>query len=983
MTAHPLHRLLPAVLGIAILLAIASTTPAQEDAAGDEDALELERLQVTGSRISRAQVEGPVPVITIEREDLEKRGYATVYEALRNLSVNNGPVLEIPESGLFGFSPDVQTLNLRSFGEGTTLTLINGRRVANYPVAYQTDKTVFSYGSIPVAAIERIEVLANSASAVYGSDAIAGVINILLRDDIDTTIVNGLWGTPTESKSTVDEWRFQLVNGQVFERGGYTLTLEHLDREPIVGADFSRFDDQRDDYPYGQGVYNRALLTQDLPRFFFRVFPDYRDPAEILGTSGEAACAGTGAGLIHQFREDRGYFCADPNAGVPEINLRNGRESWSAYLNTYLEVGDGDTELFADFLYYDSESRAHNTDFGLVEEVLDLTRPDTIGVGFFDWTAPQRIFTSAELGMDLNLHFEDQAWTAVGGARGSWNVLHDWEVSLSYSEYDYAASRPWFKWREVIDNFLGAWLGVSLIGTDWWSAGTLGGDLGFPLGVAEVLYGPANDAVLQTIGRQTYANESTDTLLNFTFTGDLGTFRSRRVSYATIAEYEDIEIDYIPDALITQPAPTTDANGDPITRTLDGSGWYRLTGYTGKGSRDRWALGGELRVPLHDMLIVNLAARYDRYDSRSTSFGSDLTPSASIEWRPVQRFLLRAGYAESFRAPDMAAVFTRTGDVTSVFDWVSCYEQYVARTGSDEGFDTADCTRIDVFTQRLGPQDVNLEPLDAETGDNWWVGFSWDLLKNLNATVDYSELTLEQRVLTQTAQSVLDDEWRCFLGQEPQRASCDRIGEQARRVTDTATGLSALDDLFITSFNAARDFGRFLDVRLRYTLDTGAGLFDFDGHYSHVLERELRVLADSQPIDLRDDPRFSPGSFRSSFTGSLAWNRRAFSTTLTAIYRGSSTRIRCFAGCISQLTGEDYLETGNTRVGSYTTWNWTAQYQWTSQLMTRLRVLNVLDEAPPRDDTFFSQDDPWYNAFLFPGAGIGRYAAIEVEYAFN
>jgi len=165
---------------------------AQDDAddtvADVEEPADLGNIAVTGSRIARTEMEGAQPVTVITNEQMAIRGYVTVFEALNDLTQNNGFKFEGPEAQLF--TPDVQTLNLRGTGVGTTLVLVNGRRLTNYPAAYQSTTSVFNYGAIPAAAVERIEILATGASSIYGSDAIAGVVNIILRDDINETSVN-------------------------------------------------------------------------------------------------------------------------------------------------------------------------------------------------------------------------------------------------------------------------------------------------------------------------------------------------------------------------------------------------------------------------------------------------------------------------------------------------------------------------------------------------------------------------------------------------------------------------------------------------------------------------------------------------------------------------------------------------------------------------------------------------------------------------
>ena len=153
------NRSLWAVLLLALAMAFsANAVWAQDSADEDEDdSARLDRVVVTGSRIKRSHLEGAAPIIVIDQQEMNERGYTTVFEALADLPINNGFKFESAET-TNGFSPDVQTINLRGIGPGGTLTLINGRRLANYPVAYQSNATVFSYGSIPISAIERIEI---------------------------------------------------------------------------------------------------------------------------------------------------------------------------------------------------------------------------------------------------------------------------------------------------------------------------------------------------------------------------------------------------------------------------------------------------------------------------------------------------------------------------------------------------------------------------------------------------------------------------------------------------------------------------------------------------------------------------------------------------------------------------------------------------------------------------------------------------------
>ncbi|WP_295939368.1 TonB-dependent receptor plug domain-containing protein, partial [uncultured Xanthomonas sp.] len=169
----PLRSVRVALASLTTLVA-ALPAAAQEQAATPRD---LDAVLVTGSRIARAQVEGPAPVTVITAEDIRKQGFATVWESLGTLTQFSGSTFN--ESDQTGSSPNGQYLNLRGLGPGYQLILLNGKRMADYPQSYGANGTAVSLGSIPAAAVERIEVMSGGASAIYGSDAVAGVVNII------------------------------------------------------------------------------------------------------------------------------------------------------------------------------------------------------------------------------------------------------------------------------------------------------------------------------------------------------------------------------------------------------------------------------------------------------------------------------------------------------------------------------------------------------------------------------------------------------------------------------------------------------------------------------------------------------------------------------------------------------------------------------------------------------------------------------------
>src|SRR5438105_3132001 len=170
---------------------LASAAAAQN--ASDSTAADLAEVVVTGSRIAQPVSQGPTTVTVITGEQLEAQGFRNVFDALNTLPQNSG----FTQGADFGntFTPAANAISLRGLGPNHTLVLFNGRRVADYPIAYDGSVNFVDLASVSSAAIDRIEILNGGASAIYGSDAIAGVVNVILKDHTNGVDVNAKIGT--------------------------------------------------------------------------------------------------------------------------------------------------------------------------------------------------------------------------------------------------------------------------------------------------------------------------------------------------------------------------------------------------------------------------------------------------------------------------------------------------------------------------------------------------------------------------------------------------------------------------------------------------------------------------------------------------------------------------------------------------------------------------------------------------------------------
>ena len=191
----------------------------------------IDKINVTGTNIRRADAETASEVQVITREQMIQSGYSSVSEVLRNLTANNNGTLSTGFAR--AFAAGASGVSLRGLSVGATLILVDGYRMAGYPRSDDAQRQFVDISSIPFVAVERIEVLLDGASAIYGSDAIAGVVNIILKKDFKGTYLNAQGGTTTKGGGTTWNAQFQQGFGDVSRGFGGYAALEYRSQESI------------------------------------------------------------------------------------------------------------------------------------------------------------------------------------------------------------------------------------------------------------------------------------------------------------------------------------------------------------------------------------------------------------------------------------------------------------------------------------------------------------------------------------------------------------------------------------------------------------------------------------------------------------------------------------------------------------------------------------------------------------------------------
>ncbi|EKE67852.1 outer membrane receptor protein [Gallaecimonas xiamenensis 3-C-1] len=847
---------------MALLLGAGSVASMPLLAAEDEVAQEdkkVERIEVTGSRIARTDIEGASPVVVISASEIAERGFTSTFSVLESLTQATGS--QQGEQYTNSFTPAAQDINLRGLGPGRTLVLLNGRRVADYPLPYNSQSNFFNWSTIPLAAVERIEIQTDGASAIYGSDAIAGVVNVITKKQVDDTTITGTYGYTTEGAGY--SRKLQLVTGFDLGKSNWVVTAEWNEQDPIYGKDRDWMDSYEDNPDPNTRYPARAILTYDLFTGNY-VAPD------------DEQCFNSGTGYELSYRPGKGRYCGYDSNG--EETLRSYRENKSVFVSGQYEINDS-MSAFTDILYWKSKVSQRNFRLWWGDNITYLDENDEVVA-----QGLQRIFSPAETGPQ-EANFDEDTLNISVGLRG---VIadYDWEVAYTDSTYNTDSGQTRFKEEAINAYYMDT---VNL------------GPYGYPGPGAHSIYDFVSPEDMRDLtGRQSQKGDSYMRQLSANLSGDLLELPAGTMQFAVSAEYskQGYDIDL-----------------DERTLNSEGQGWWGLTGTEGGGDRKRYAVGLELAIPVFEGFELNPAVRYDKYEDDS-SVGGRATSQLKFTYRPIQQLMVRGGWSQTFRAPDMHYLFAApSGFYTSVEDTYRCE--------SDANYDCDGGENP--FGQRAG----NIK-LKEETGDTYSFGVVFEPIENLSFTIDYFRIELEDVVNDEDAQTLMNDEADCRLGdRDINSAFCQNV--LSKVVRGNALDPDELEEIKVGPINQSEFRLDGIDVSGQYTLMTDMGDFKFKLGYSNTLKYEERIF----PTDPMESIRSASYDPRTIVNGSIGWNNDDYAVTLFVRRLGSIL---------------NYDEDG--RIGSWTTANLTASMRVNDNVGLGLNVNNLTNERPPQDDTW-------------------------------
>lgn len=904
----------------------AAASPAQEE----EKAVVLEKYVVTGSYIPYSADAPAVPVTVLSVGDIQATGEGDLLEALRRAVpqfVGNANMGAQNSSIGGGSTNGGSRLSLRNV---PTLVLINGRRAAFAPVAATGGFNFVDVNSIPVSAVESIEVLKDGASALYGSDAVSGVVNIILRKNFEGAEIGGRYRYADTLTGTYDERSARFATGASNDKTSIALSFEWHRSDPIFqNAKAFSFAQTGKTSAYPGVLTTFGFLGSASPGVY-RLVEGKTPPAQSGMTFPELVAAG-----IYEKQGSVNFNSQFNISQYVTLALGSERRSFVAALNHQLTDS---IEVFGDLLYSDTSSSlqlAAQPIFGMPVTAANVT---DFGVGITDPDHPlnpsglESAYVRNRFVDNPRRYFNDtNSLRGLIGMRGDVGENYHWEVAANLNRVaqDYRN-------ENVINR-------VNLVNA-------------IDSGIINMF------ARVQAPGA-------------FELGGVFGTAFSRNIS--TLNSYDAKVIGEIPDVLPAGPigfavgyeyrretlSAAPDAGSytiNDLSNPLNGSpaAWDGAT-TTDPFSVDRYvdSYYAEVRVPLAsdsqnipgvNALDLDLAVRKDKYSDAD----APVVPKVSLRWMPINdEFVVRASYSESFIAPDLYSLFGPSGvgfsdDLSSLvfkngLD-ASDIDQSAART----------LTSAAAVAQGFAPE--LLQPEDAK---NYNLGIIWSPRKLRGFSAELTYFKIEQFGITGVKsdptilQSVEDE------GPASEFANRVRIGgfngtpiTAVGQIGDIFATFGSMSPVHITNYaeNLVEAVQDGLDLTLKYNLNLESiGRFDFG--FNAMWFNEFSVEGDDIVGTTSGRSALNGGTIP-EWTGTLRvdYTRSNWGGGLT-LYYVPSVIDDAASATATDPTIDAHVES-YTRVDAYVSYEFRGgegMFSFVDGMKVRLGSTNVFDKEPP------------------------------------
>ncbi len=855
------HLTLMASATAAAVAALPGSARAQEQAAGG-DADDVDTVVVTGSRIRRVDAETASPVLSISADEIAKTGLTTMGDVLQRLPTVAGAATNPTVNN--GGGTGESNVELRGLGAQRTLVLVDGRRVGVYG---NTQTSAVDINMLPMNMIERVEVLKEGAGAIYGSDAIAGVVNFITRRNFDGAEIGVQYGQTGESDG--ERQSASATLGTQSDRVGIVFGANYNKQQKVSAADRGFSKDAL--YLYG-GVVTAGGSSRT---------PNGR----VNLTAAQQAAFGCGsvtriAGASGASQADyRCFTGADLYNYQPFNLLMTPQERGSLFTDVNYQLGD-DVEMYGQVVYNQTRSG-----FALASLPFDAVADDTIvsansvynpfgnDFGGIDGINPNLRVRLESLGNRRSEVTTDQAF-ANAGFRGSFGNSWEWEANAGFGRMGQATNISGY----LLKDKLAQALGPSFIDASGAHCGTPGAVIAgcTPINMFNV-EDPAQIAALKAISTN-YRTDYTFRSSQFTggLNGDLFDLPAGAVKAAFGVEYRSQEGQFETDSLTRGVAPLyLSCLLAQETCTGNSSAKYNVR-----------ELYGEFFVPLvadkPGVQALNLTAGVRYSDYSKETIGDDTTFEAKLEYRPVRDVLVRASYAEVFRAPTINDLALAPTQSAATFN-DPCASLTSAQLAANPNLALA-CVGVAPDTGFSQPNSqitsllIGTPTLKPETGDVLTAGFVYDssLVRGLSLNVDYWKYKIDNVITALDVNFAAD---QCVQTGNP-----DFCGLMHRYETGPNAGEFLVFELPNVNLGSLETDG--IDVGIRYQLrDTALGSWNFQLEATHINSFAAVATPGAPAVEVAGtfDPQYGNyAKWRGVF--GIGWSMAGFDGLLTTRY---------------------------------------------------------------------------------------------------
>jgi len=818
-----LPRALPVhLLPLAIAAALAPLT------AVAQEATTLDRIEVTGSRIRAAHAETRQPILTITRDDIAKQGHTSVADILQNLSSAGSPAISRADALASGESVGGYYIDIRNLGATRTLVLLNGRRLG------ATTSGMQDLGQIPLAVIQRIEVLKDGASSIYGSDAIAAVVNIITDTQFDGAEFTARVGQFSQGDGRTQA--FSLKVGTQGERSGMMLAAEYSKEDPVWARDrwFSRDGNAGPDYP-GSGaspISNKGSHCNPCAGKGVK-------PADVRWwTLKEGGDPGN--------RDDYRLFTDDDNVNSNEqMMVQTGLERRSLFASAYHDINDS-LRLQGEALYNQRITDQQVAGYPLQYKLPANSPFNPYGV---ETDIRRRLWE-----MPRTTRSELQTYRLSGGLVGSFEMggrAFDWDVGALVNRNRLTKTARGDGSLFALDRSLKPECGTAADpNCKPWNPL-------LPYGVGGP--GSLSDPELQKFLFPTFVDtgETTTTTYSANLSGALFDLPAGELGFAVGYEHRREQGRFVPDAF-SQSGQSTG-----------------LEAVTTEGAYSLDEIYTELSIPiLKDMpfareLTLSTSGRYSKY----SNFGNTLNRKFGLSWRPVDELLVRGTVATGFRAPTISDLYGGTS---------SSFESYtdpcgIGHTNSVNGNAACTAAGVPLGYEQLGQGSRPCTAFPCQTPDQFFresnpdlkperstsatVGLVWSprWVDGLDVSLDWYSYTIKDMIIKDSVSRILRD---CYV-----------LGNAARCADIVRAPDGHISSLHygVANLGLAKTQGYDLGVRYRLP-EVAIGQFklDWQSSYTSQFEEEgVNKAGDKIMIGLVGEP----GYFRLRSNIGLDWEK--------------------------------------------------------------------------------------------------------------